>query len=267
MNRGYVKVWRKIEDSGLIQLPNTLALFMHILLNATHKDRKIGTPTGVVELKRGQYVSGRIELSLRLKQTQQQIRTSLDRLEKLEIITIKTTNRYSIYTIENYGIYQDTSDASNQQITNKEPTDNQQITTKQELNNLNIKKDLIPYVEIVDQFNEKIKRLPSVKQITDKRKSAIKSIWLLNSNYQNLDFYKTFFDQINKCGFLFGENNKGWTASFDWIFNKNNFVKIIEGNYQSKNYSNNNNDRSGAMQAIFGKQIIEKDITNNATPF
>ncbi len=143
MNRGYVKVWRKIEDSGLIQLPNTLALFMHLLLNATHKDRKVGTPIGVYELKRGQFMSGRIELASRLKQSEQQIRTSLKRLEDLEIITSKATSRFSVYTIENYNKYQDeqptNNQQDNQQTTNKQPTDNQQITTKQELKHLNIK--------------------------------------------------------------------------------------------------------------------------------
>lgn len=143
MNRGYVKVWRKIEDSGLIQLPNTLALFMHLLLNATHKDRKVGTPTGVVELKRGQYISGRIALAARLEQTERQVRTSLTRLQELEIISIQTTNKFSIYTIENYSKYQDVDNSNDQQndqqATSKRPADDQQTTTKQELNNLNIK--------------------------------------------------------------------------------------------------------------------------------
>jgi len=57
MQRGYIKVWRKIEDSGLLHMPNTLALFMFILMKAMHKDCKVGTSTGVVELKRGQYIS------------------------------------------------------------------------------------------------------------------------------------------------------------------------------------------------------------------
>jgi hypothetical protein len=153
MNRGYVKVWRKIEDSGLIQLPNTLALFMHLLLNATHKDRKVGTPIGVIELKRGQFMSGRIELAARLKQTEQQIRTSLKRLETLGIITTEATSRFSVYTIENYSKYQDSDDANNQpnnqQPTNKQPADNQQITTKQELNNLNIKEIHTPLALLV----------------------------------------------------------------------------------------------------------------------
>ena len=277
MNRGYVKVWRKIEDSGLMQLPNTLALFLHILFNASYKDRKLGTPNGVIELKRGQYVSGRKELANRLKQSEQEIRTSLNRLENLEIITIKSTSKFSIYTIENYGIYQDydnlSNQPSNQQLTSIQPSDNQQSTTNKESNNINIKKDNIPYGEIVDQFNEKLKRLPSIRQLTDKRKKAIKSIWSLSNEYQNLEFYKIFFDQVNKYNFLFGENNSGWTASFDWIFNKNNFVKILEGNYQQKNKLQsviadrshlNKLTTDQAYDELFGSQIVEKDITHES---
>lgn len=138
MNRGYIKIWRKLEDSGLLQLPYTLALFMHILMKATHKERKVGTPTGVIDLQRGQYISGRHRLAEILKQSEQQIRTSLNRLEQLEIITTTATNRYSIYTIVNYNNYQDDNQQDNQQITNKQPTDNQQTTTKQTLKHLSI---------------------------------------------------------------------------------------------------------------------------------
>lgn len=132
-------MWRKIEDSGLMQMPNTLALFMFLLLNSTHKDKKVGTPSGVIELKRGQYISGRIELASRLKQSEQQIRTSIQRLESLGILTVKSTNRFSVYTIENYGKYQDDQPTDNQQhnqqITSNQPAINQQTTTKQECNN------------------------------------------------------------------------------------------------------------------------------------
>lgn len=108
-------------------MPNTLAVFLHILFSATHKDIKVGTTTGVIELKRGQYISGLNRMSSELKQSVQQIRTSLSRLEQLEIISIKSTSKYSIYTIENYDIYQDVNTLS----TNKQQTDNKQTTTKQ----------------------------------------------------------------------------------------------------------------------------------------
>lgn len=141
MHRGYIKVYRKLEDSGLIQLPNTLALFMYLLLNATHKDRKMGSPTGVIALKRGQFVSGRKELAAKLKQTEQQIRTSLKRLENLEILTIHSTNKYSIYTIENYSKYQDEHPAGHQLLTINQPADTHQLTTKQECNHLKNNKE------------------------------------------------------------------------------------------------------------------------------
>jgi hypothetical protein len=139
MHRGYVKVWRKIQDSGLMQMPNTLALFMHLLFNATHKDIKAGTSTGVIDLKRGQYIDGLNRLSASLKQTPRQIRTSQQRLIDLGIITIKTTNKYSIYTIENYNKYQDSDTQDDKQTTNKRQTNDKQTTTKQEYNNLNTK--------------------------------------------------------------------------------------------------------------------------------
>ena len=123
MNRGYVLVWRKIQDSGLMQIPNTLAVFLHLLFSATHKDIKVGTPHGVIELKRGQYISGRKKLAEELEQSERQIRTSLDRLVELEILTIKSTTRYSIYTIENYGLYQDANQKPTNETTNGRPTD------------------------------------------------------------------------------------------------------------------------------------------------
>lgn len=138
MHRGYLKLWRKVEDSGLLQIPLTYALFTFILLKATHKPRKIGTPHGVVELQRGEYMSGRIALARDLNQSEQSIRTGLDRLQKMEILTITSTSRYSIYTIVNYGNYQDDNQEStspdpmdNQHLTNGQPAGNQQSTTKQ----------------------------------------------------------------------------------------------------------------------------------------
>jgi len=126
-NKGYVLVWRKMLDSGLMQMPNTLTLFMYILVNATHKDIK----SGMIELKRGQYISGRKKLSKELKQSEQNIRTSLKKLEELKILTIKTTNEYSVYTIEKYDYYQNPDNKVTKPLTNGQPTGNQRVTTKQ----------------------------------------------------------------------------------------------------------------------------------------
>lgn len=168
MHRGYIKVWRKISDSGLLQLPNTLAVFMYILLNATHKPIKTGTSTGIVQLQIGQFISGRLALAKHLDQSEQEIRTSIDRLVKLEILTITATNRYSIYTIVNYSNYQDDNQQATSGATNKQPTDNQQITTKQELKHLSIKEKTI------------MSGKPDVMKLNGHRKEALEALQFLN---------------------------------------------------------------------------------------
>jgi hypothetical protein len=203
MQRGYVKVWRKIEDSGLIQLPNTLALFMHILLNATHKDRKVGTPNGVILLKRGQYISGRIELGAKLKQTEQQIRTSLKRLVDLEILTIEATNRFSVYTIENYSKYQDSDDVVNQQdnhqTTNNQPTDNQQTTTKQELNNLNIKEKTLSPRALLEAESIPANLINDWLKIRNKKRQPLTETALLATKREAEKARMSLQDVIQKC--------------------------------------------------------------------
>lgn len=131
MQRGFVKVWRKVKDSGLYQLPETFTLFMYILTEATHQPRRVGNTL----LQRGQYSSGRIELSRQLKQSEQTVRTGLSRLKKLGILTIETTSHGSIYTIVNYNIYQDNEADVNQRInqplTSDQPATNQPLTSNQ----------------------------------------------------------------------------------------------------------------------------------------
>lgn len=164
MHRGYIKIWRKVEDSGLLQMHSTFALFMHMLIQSTHKPMRVGTAIGMVDLDRGQLISGRHKLAANLGLTEQKTRTCLDRLHEMGMITSKPTSKFTVYSIVNYNNYQDIDQQDNQQgnqqdnqqgnqpkvsklavqqsidnqqitsrITNNQPTDNQQITTIQEL--------------------------------------------------------------------------------------------------------------------------------------
>jgi hypothetical protein len=51
-----------------------------------------------------------------------------------------------------------------------------------------------------------------------------------HSKQEVLDVMK----MAGESDFLNGANNRNFTASFDWIFNASNFLKILEGNYQNK---------------------------------
>lgn len=242
-----------------MQMPTTLALFLHILFNATHKDRKVGTPNGVIDLKRGQFISGRIELAKQLKQTEQQIRTSLARLMELEIITITATNRFSVYTIENYSKYQDkeydNNQPDNQQTTSQPPADNQPTTTKQELNNLNIKElkenplhaGACPFEDLLNAYHENMPLNPKCKVLNKDRKSSMKARWEEAAKLSCLPFgYKTkehgieawasFFRICSQSDFLTGkvkpqDGKQIFFADIDFVFSPSGFARILENKY------------------------------------
>jgi hypothetical protein len=71
--------------------------------------------------------------------SEQSIRTSLNHLHEMGMLTSTSTNKYTIYTIVNYNIYQDNQPTDNQQLTNEQPATNQQLTTIQTHKHISIK--------------------------------------------------------------------------------------------------------------------------------
>jgi hypothetical protein len=137
MNRGFIKIWRCIEDSGLIQNASALQLAMWCLLKASHKKRKQIVGTTSVELMPGQFIFGRKIASKDLKTTEQKIRTSLKLLKNTDFLTVNPTNKYSIITIVNWDTYQSSQPAANQQpsqvLTSSQPAANHKQECKEEI--------------------------------------------------------------------------------------------------------------------------------------
>ena len=81
--------------------------------------------------------------------------------------------------------------------------------------------------DVVDLFNKTCPSLPSVKQLTDARLSALKSAKAVLGSIS----FQAFFEMVEASDFLSGRSGKWSGATFDWILKKSNLVKIIEGNY------------------------------------
>lgn len=123
----WVKLHRGITDWQWYTNTNTFRVFIHLLIKANHeKSHYRGVP-----ILRGQVFTGRKLLAKELNMSEQEIRTALNHLLRSEI-TIKSTSRHSIITINNYDTYQSVKPtkqptkqpAINQQITNNQPTIN-----------------------------------------------------------------------------------------------------------------------------------------------
>ena len=96
----------------------------------------------------------------------------------------------------------------------------------------------IDYSKLLEFFNQTISESGSVikeiRQLTERRKLAIQARARENGKESLMEVIK----QAAKSDFLNGRNDRGWVADFDWLMRPNNFVKVLEGNY-----NNNGNDR------------------------
>jgi hypothetical protein len=154
---GWIKLHRNIANWRWATSPNHIALFMQILIRANFKE----THWRKEMVKPGQILTGRKQLSVWTGLSEAQIRTVLRDLQDTQEITIKTTKTYSIITIVNWLNYQIMGNESNQEITNKQPTNNQQITTSKNANNAKNEKNIIikaSPLEFLFPENESIKK-------------------------------------------------------------------------------------------------------------
>lgn len=52
-------------------------------------------------------------------------------------------------------------------------------------------------------------------------------------------------DNVRESDFLQGKNNRNWMITFDWFALPNNFPKVLEGNYNRKNRTEDSNQKRG----------------------
>ena len=164
MHTGFIQLHRRISKWEWYTDANTFRLFIHLLLNANHDfNRWQG-----IDINRGQLVTGRKQLAKELGLSEQQIRTSYNKLIKTSEITSKPTNKYTLVTITGYDSYQSDKRKATSNPTNKQPTSNQQVTTNNNDNNVNNdnKKDIWLTPEWINEkaWNEFIQHRNEIKK-------------------------------------------------------------------------------------------------------
>lgn len=132
----FIKINRSILEWRWFKNGNTLRLFLYLLLKANWKDSYFEE----YEIKRGSFVTSIGIMANETGLTVQQTRTALEHLQKTGEITIKSTNKFTIVTIEKYNVFQGmqgNEQQTNQQsnnipVTNEQQSNNKQVTTIEE---------------------------------------------------------------------------------------------------------------------------------------
>lgn len=138
MQGDYVKLNRNILNWEWWSDIKTCRLFIYCLLKANWKDAKFrGT-----DVKRGSFVSSVAKMSCETQLSEREIRTALNHLKSTGEVTSKSTSRYTIFTVVNYDLYQESDKQTDRQETNKRQTkDKQETTIEERKNNKNNKKE------------------------------------------------------------------------------------------------------------------------------
>lgn len=136
LENGYIVLSRKICNWRWYQDKNTLCLFIHLILQANYEPHDFRNIT----VNRGQLVSSYKQLSNELNMSIQSVRTALEHLKSTGEVTIKSYNKYTVFTVNNYDLYQLTNTQTNNQSTINQQATNIQLTTMEERRRKN-KKD------------------------------------------------------------------------------------------------------------------------------
>lgn len=112
----------------------------------------------------------------------------------------------------------------------------------------------ISYQTIIDLYHETCVSFPRLRKPSSNRIDKINA----RLKTYSLEDFKLLFAKTEASDFLKGTNDRKWKATFDWLMNENNMLKVLEGNYdnrssgenKSKNQFNNFSQRNYDMDEL-----------------
>lgn len=233
-----------------------------LVAKACWKPTRFNLSGKLVTLERGQLCVSRAQLSAAWGMSPSAVERFLTRLETEQMIGRATGQGRTIITIENYDKYQVANEQTGQatgQATGQ-PPDSHRTTKEQGNKGTRVildaeassggrgvedeggnEHDLFEPASpqdpaepglkpdhVVESWNVLAKKIgrPCVRELTPERRTSLKA---RIAGY-SIDDFRQVLASVERSPFLRGERN--WPGvTFDWIIKKNNFLKILEGNY------------------------------------
>lgn len=88
-----------------------------------------------------------------------------------------------------------------------------------------------PFVKIKDLYHSICVSYPKLRSLDGNRKKAVAARWRM---YKDLKIFEELFTIAESSDFLKGNNDRNWSADFDWMMKPTNFAKILEGKYGNR---------------------------------
>ena len=168
LQNGFVSLHRKMLNWGWYKNINTKTVFIHLLLTCNYEPHNFQE----IVVERGQRIASYETLANETGLSVQQVRTAVKHLKSTGEIICKPTNKYTLFSVVNYDLYQNGQQAD-QQSNDNQTTSNQHSTNNNEIKN--------------NKNNKSISSLSPVGEKTQKRKYKSKTNSKNNDTSYNLD--------------------------------------------------------------------------------
>ena len=275
-NLGWVKLHRALLDKT-IWINSTAeqkTILITLLLMANHEPNQWEWKGKKYTVKSGEFITSLEKIVAKCGKgiTTQNVRSALKRFENLQFLTNESTKQNRLIKIENWGLYQDEENqpnkATNKEVTNDQQRTNKEVTTnkndkndKNIFNNLSIDKLFVPLIKKWNELPDAIAKISTMKKDTQRYKMLSQRI-----NEYGSDKILEAIEKIKQSSFLLGQNNSGWTITFEWFVRPNNFIKVLEGNYIDKKNNKGNFPKGKYIeqQDILSEEEKQEKLKNNS---
>lgn len=107
------------------------------------------------------------------------------------------------------------------------------------------KADTPDFKKLADFFNDELRRkgsiIPTIRSIDGQRRSST----MARIREHGKPAFAEAVKKAAESDFLNGKNDRGWVADFDWMIKPNNFIKVLEGNYDNRQQNNQRYGNTG----------------------
>lgn len=179
--------------------------------------------------------------------------------QKFNIINRRMKREYNIRKATKLRVDRHRSKICNADVTSKkQPSNNTKIELELELDkNSGInttcetdvsrpQKQVCQHRKIIELYHAILPELPKVQTRLENgklvynwsgnRERYLRARWNEDERRQSFDWWRAYFDYVHECKFLIGKNSKGWCADLEWLIKPNNMNKVLQGNYNTRQF-------------------------------
>lgn len=188
MDNGWIKLYRSLTEWEWYDNIPTKTLWLHLLLTCNWQDAKWHGQT----IKAGQRVTSIGHLARETGLSERSVRTALEHLKSTGEVTTKSTNKYTVVSLENWGKFNtddlmtdkqaDNLPTINRQSTDKQPTTNKEIKESKKKKNIysDLPSDLVDSLKDFAEMRKKMKK-PLTEKALELQVGKLKKMADINS--------------------------------------------------------------------------------------